>query len=176
MTVRDLNRKFEIVMLTTGGTIEKTYCEFNGDLKNREAVLKKNIFSKLRLPHTKIEVVSLFSKDSLDMVDEDRQKIYEALEKLQEKKRAIIVVHGTDTMEKTASYCYDRLKDVEYPIIFTGAMKPLGFLDTDAHQNLTEALLAAKICNPGIYISFHSRMYLVPRVRKNRHRGTFESY
>jgi L-asparaginase len=62
------------------------------------------------------------------------------------------------------------------PIVFTGAMKPMGFEDSDAAQNITEALLATKILKPGVYISFHNRVFELPRVRKNKETRTFESY
>ncbi|TNF00611.1 MAG: asparaginase, partial [Deltaproteobacteria bacterium] len=51
-----------------------------------------------------------------------------------------------------------------------------GFDDSDARQNVTEALLASKILPAGIYISFHNRIFKVPNVRKNKKLGTFESF
>ena len=90
----------------------------------------------------------------------------------------IVVVHGTDSMAQTVEFCYDRLMDdgLTVPIIFTGAMKPVEFLDSDAVQNLTEAVMASKILAPGIYISFHGRIFEAPNVRKNYQKGTFEAF
>ena len=53
-------------------------------------------------------------------------------------------------------------------------MKPLGFEDSDALQNVTEALFAARLVKPGVYISFHNRLFTVPGVRKNKELGTFQ--
>jgi len=55
-------------------------------------------------------------------------------------------------------------------------MKPLGFDDSDAAQNVIEALYAAKILAPGIYISFHNQIFNPPFVRKNRDKRTFEFF
>jgi L-asparaginase len=59
-------------------------------------------------------------------------------------------------------------------VILTGAMKPLGFDDSDAKQNVVEAIYAARLVSAGYYISFHGRLFKVPNVRKNKQRGTFE--
>jgi L-asparaginase len=55
-------------------------------------------------------------------------------------------------------------------------MIPMGFDDSDAAQTVTEALLAAKLLKPGFYISFHNQIFEVPHVRKNKEKGTFESF
>jgi L-asparaginase len=165
----------DVIIITTGGTIEKTYDEFDGSLENRGTSIKNRILSKLRLPYTNILVHSLLSKDSLFMNDTDRELIFETIAKESQKKAPIVVLHGTDTMELTAHYCFERLKKLEVPVVFTGAMIPMGFEDTDATQNVTEALLAAKLLKPGFYISFHNQIFEVPHVKKNKEKRTFES-
>ena len=86
----------------------------------------------------------------------------------------IVILHGTDTMALTAQYCFDRIKELSVPVVFTGAMIPMGFEDTDATQNVTEAMLAAKLLKPGFYISFHNQIFVVPNVQKNKEKRTFE--
>lgn len=169
----------EIIVMTTGGTIEKTYDEFDGSLANRESSIRHRILSKLRLPYTKLSIFSLTAKDSLHMTDYDRTMIYKTIEGHLYKKLPIVVLHGTDTMAKSANTVFERIKDggqVQAPIVFTGAMKPMGFDDSDAAQNVTEALLAAKLLDPGVYISFHNRIFKLPRVRKNHEKRTFEVF
>lgn len=77
-------------------------------------------------------------------------------------------------MAESAAFCKKKLKSLKVPVIFTGAMRPLGFLNTDAHQNVTEAIYASKIVGPGVYISFHGELYEAPNVRKNYETRTFE--
>lgn len=163
-----------ILIITTGGTIEKTYDEFDGSLENRGTSIKNRILSKLRLPYTNISVLSLLSKDSLYMDDHDRKLICVTIKKHLDNKCPIVVLHGTDTMALTAKYCFEQINELSVPIVFTGAMIPMGFDDSDAAQNVTEALLSVKFLAPGFYISFHNQIFTVPDVQKNKSRGTFE--
>ncbi len=173
----DLVNATEVLVMTTGGTIEKSYDEFDGSLANRESQIKERILHRLRLPYTKINVFSLMAKDSLHMTDYDRTLILKTLESHLEKKKPIVILHGTDTMAKTAKLIFEKFgPKLEVPIVFTGAMKPMGFEDSDANQNVTEALLAAKILKPGVYISFHNRVFELPNVRKNKEKRTFEAF
>jgi L-asparaginase len=170
------NSPKKVVIITTGGTIEKTYDENEGTLHNRETTIRLKIEQRLRLPNTKIEVKSIMAKDSLDMTLEDREIILDAIKLFARFKDPIVVLHGTDTMQQTAELVKEQWKEINVPVIFTGAMRPLGFEDSDAMQNVVEALYAAKIVNPGVYISFHNRLFNVPGVRKNKFSGTFEAY
>jgi L-asparaginase len=161
-----------IYVITTGGTIEKMHDEESGTLSNRGSVLDE-MLSRLRLPYSEIQSYDLLCKDSLQMTDRDRQMILFAVENLLENRYPIIILHGTDTMELSAHYLHENLKDLAVPIIFTGAMTPFGFEKSDALQNFTEALLAAQCLSPGIYISMHNHVHQMPGVYKNREKGTF---
>jgi L-asparaginase len=172
-----LNQWNKIHVVTTGGTIEKTYDEREGTLFNRETIIKKRINNKLRLPYTEIIVSSLMTVDSLDMVESHRVEIFNKISELvQEDGIPVVVLHGTDSMQQTAELVEKRFENLKVPVVFTGAMKPLGFEDSDAVQNVTEALMAAQLIGPGVYISFHNRVYDVPGVRKNLGFGTFEQF
>ncbi|TNF01179.1 MAG: asparaginase, partial [Deltaproteobacteria bacterium] len=97
--------KQDVIVLTTGGTIDKSYDEFEGTLENRETMIKELILGKLRLPYTYLRVYSIMSKDSLYMTDYDRSLIAKSIKTQMEKGFPIVVLHGTDTMAKTAEYC-----------------------------------------------------------------------
>ena len=173
----DEHNKFrEITIITTGGTIEKTYDELEGTLENKESTIKNMLLARLRLPYTRLNLFSVLSKDSLFMTEEDRNLLVMFLKGQmgQRPNNPILVLHGTDTMAQTAEYCHEHIKELKAPLIFTGAMRPLGFLDSDAPQNVTEALLAAQLLSPGVYISFHNRIFPLPGVQKNKAKGTFE--
>ncbi len=165
--------KQKVIVLTTGGTIEKTYNEFDGSLKNRGSIIEDHILQYLRIYHTHIEVFAILSKDSLEMTSHDRKKIQEAIEKHAQKGFPIVVLHGTDTLELSAKYCWRNVPDIEVAVVFTGAMKPLGFIDSDAGQNFIEALTCAKLLSKGFYVSFHSGIFQVPHVKKDHKLGTF---
>jgi L-asparaginase len=110
------------------------------------------------------------------MNDQDRGLIAETVRNQMQKGCPIVVLHGTDTMSLTAEQCHKEIKKPKVPVVFTGAMIPMGFDDSDAAQNVTEALLSAKLLQPGFYISFHNQIFKVPQVRKNKEKGTFEEF
>jgi L-asparaginase len=169
-----LNEIMPLYILTTGGTIEKVYDEFEGSLENRDTVVKNKILQRLRLPYTEITVKALMSKDSLFMDDKDRELILNAIKEHEQNKHPIILLHGTDTLDCTAKYCFETHPGISVPVVFTGAMKPLGFDDSDASQNVIEAIFAARILSPGYYATFHGKLFKIPNIRKNKSRGTFE--
>ncbi len=168
------NEILPLYILTTGGTIEKIYDEFEGSLQNKDTIVKNKILQRLRLPYTEIQVKQIMSKDSLFMDDKDRASILDSIKTYSRFGNPVIVLHGTDTMDVTARYCFDNLKEINVPVVFTGAMKPLGFDDSDAAQNVIEAIFAARIMRPGYYVTFHGKLFTVPKFRKNKQLGTFE--
>jgi len=168
-----MTQKQKVIVITTGGTIEKVYDEESGTLSNRGSQLAQ-MRRRLRLPYTEIQHHDLLCKDSLEMTDKDRQIILLAVENFLQENVPIIILHGTDTMEITAKYLYDNIKELRVPIVMTGAMIPFGFENSDALQNFTEALLASSLLKPGIYISMHGKVHKMPGVYKNREKGTFE--
>ena len=162
----------KLTILTTGGTIDKTYNEFDGSLSNARSVLD-TILGSLRLPDVFIRLEAVMSKDSLDMTDDDRERILHAVRVALPTSDAVIVVHGTDTLSDTGDLLFRELSDLEQPVILTGAMRPYEFRDTDALQNVTEALLAARLLNPGVYVAMHNRVLSFPGVFKDRMVLTF---
>ena len=53
----------KIVIITTGGTIEKTYDERTGELANRRSLVDR-MLQELRLEGAEVDVVELMHKDS----------------------------------------------------------------------------------------------------------------
>ncbi len=84
-----------------------------------------------------------------------------------------MITHGTDTMVDTGMLLKRRLPALAVPIVFTGAMTPLGFEGSDGLQNLTESLLAARILSPGVYLVMHNQVFPIDRVRKDREQARF---
>lgn len=67
-----------LTLITTGGTIEKTYDEQTGSLDNRRSIVRR-MLRRLRLEETSVSIIELMSKDSLVMTDEDRRRIAEVV-------------------------------------------------------------------------------------------------
>lgn len=161
-----------IAILTTGGTIEKTYVEADGTLANVGSVLHR-ILGSLRHPETEIRHIPVMSKDSLEMDDADRQTILYAVQAARRQHDALVVIHGTDTLAVTGEFLHSSLPDLDRPIILTGAIRPYEFRDTDALQNVTEAIFACGLLEPGVWVVMHSRALRFPGVVKDRRRMTF---
>lgn len=164
--------KIHISILTTGGTIEKTYNEVDGTLSNARPVLHL-LLGALRTPALEVRHVPVMSKDSLDMTDDDRRILLDAVRFALHDADAVLIVHGTDTLAVTGEFLHSQLPNLDKPVVLTGAMRPYEFRDTDAHQNLTESLLACRLVEPGVYVVMHNRALRFPGVIKDREARTF---
>jgi L-asparaginase len=178
-----------LTLITTGGTIEKTYDEATGQLLNlaaggegRQGSVVARMLRRLRLEDTVVCVTQLMSKDSLVMTEDDRALVVQAVRDAggtngaPGKTTGIVILHGTDTLTVTG----DRLLassagpgTLRVPVVLTGAMRPYEMVRSDALQNLTEAVFAAGMLPPGVYCVAHGRVLKFPGVRKDRERGTF---
>jgi len=168
----DREGPFHVAILTTGGTIEKTFDETDGSLRNVRSVLEA-LLKELRLPDLTVTQVPVMSKDSLDMTPDDRDRILQAVRGALAIHDAVLVIHGTDTLADTGEYLHENLMQLAVPVILTGAMRPYEFRDTDALQNVTESLLAARMLGPGVYVVMHGRALAFPGVVKSRERRSF---
>ena len=161
----------KIHVLTTGGTIEKVYSEQLGIVQNVVARINQYV-EQLRLPDTQIDVTQLMNKDSLEMTDQDRRLILDAVA-ARIGDSPVVITHGTDTMVETGRLLKSKLPGLGHPVILTGAMTPLGFERTDGLQNLTESLFAARVLQPGVWIVLHNQAFDVDHVRKDRQLARF---
>lgn len=161
-----------IYVIATGGTIEKVYSEQTGNVQNLDSKIDR-YFRMLRLPDAEIQVTHLMNKDSLEMTDADRQRVFEVVREKLKEPAPIIITHGTDTMVETGVLLKQNLGSLQYPIVLTGAMTPLGFEGSDGLQNLTESLLAARTLAPGVYVVMHNQVFPVEQVRKDRELARF---
>jgi len=94
-----------IRLLITGGTIDKQYNELDGELIFTES----GVEDMLAQGRAKLDIAyeTVMLKDSLDMDDNDRQKILSSCLACDESR--IVITHGTDTMVEPARYWPQRL-------------------------------------------------------------------
>jgi L-asparaginase len=162
-----------VTLITTGGTIEKTYDEQTGELANRRSIVRR-MLSELRLEDTEVNVLELMSKDSQFMTDGDRVRIMEVVRAMcGVGEGGIVILHGTDTLAVTGEYLQANIPQPPVPVVLTGAMRPFEMKQSDALQNLTEAIFACGVLAPGVYCVAHGRVLPFPGVRKDTERGTF---
>jgi L-asparaginase len=169
-----------IVLITTGGTIEKTYNEDTGLLANTGSIVRR-MLQRLRLEDTSLSIVELMSKDSLLMNDDDRARISAQVSialAADPAPRGVIILHGTDTLAQTgrrlhADLASNPASPLRAPVVLTGAMRPFEMTRSDSLQNLTESLFATAVLPPGVFCVAHGRALPFPSVRKDRDRRTF---
>lgn len=163
-----------ITLISTGGTIEKTYDERAGTLSNARSIVPR-MLARLRLVDTTINTVQLLSKDSLDLTDDDRARIAESVGQLAggEDCDGIVILHGTDTLATTGEMLRARFPAPAVPIVLTGAMRPYEMKRSDALQNLNEAIFATTVLAPGVYCVVHGRALKFPGVVKDYDTNTF---
>ncbi len=157
----------KIKFFAVGGTIDKVYF----DALSRYEIGESNIFDILKDARVnfKYDVSSLLKKDSLDMTDQDRSIIHQAVEKTPYER--IIITHGTDTMIETAKVLVAVKNKV---IVLTGAMEPAKFKSSDAVFNLGSAVAAVQTLPHGVYIVISGRVFTPDNVKKNRNLKLFE--
>lgn len=156
-----------IKIIVTGGTIDKKYNQFSGELDFSET----HIFEMLKLAKCKnnCDVKVVIMKDSLDINNQDRQKVLK--ECLKSKKDKIIITHGTDTIVETAKVLANKIKNKT--IVLFGAMIPYSFGKSGAMFNLGFATSAVQLLPHGVYVAMNGQIFNWNNVKKNKKIGEF---
>lgn len=155
-----------VLVVTTGGTIDKVYFDASSDYEVGESVVGELLRqAQVRLPY---EMLSVLKKDSLEITAADRNMIRERIQARPE--RRVLVTHGTDTMTDTAA----ALAGLEgRTVVMTGSLSPARFAQTDAVFNVGMAFAAVQVLDAGVYIAMNGRIFDAQRVRKDRQRNEF---
>ena len=164
--------KRRIALISTGGTIEKTYDELSGVLANQVSVLDVMLAS-LELRGVEVQRIALLNKDRLEMSNDDHTLIAETAARLARTNAGVVIVHGTDRLANSGERVVELAGTPASPIVLTGAIRPYELRSTDALQNLTEALLAVQLLPAGVYVAMHNQVLQFPGVIKDRNAGTF---
>jgi L-asparaginase len=158
----------KILFIQTGGTIDKDYPKLaKGYAFEITVPATRRILEDIN-PSFDFEILPLLQKDSLDLTNEDRDKIHEAC--LSADTEKIVITHGTDTMIETAQ----KLANIKGKvIILTGAMRPERFSNSDADFNVGVAIGAVNMVKEGVYIAMNGRVYSYDKVKRDLTTGQF---
>jgi L-asparaginase len=157
-------------LVLTGGTFDKRYNELNGELGFDDSHI--NVILEQARIDVPLTIDHLMMKDSLDMLQADREQISHACR--QTKARHIVITHGTDTMAETATVVAADLSLAGKTIVLTGAMVPYSFgTRSDALFNLGTAFAFAQSLPAGVYIAMNGRHFKSGAVRKDKIAGKF---
>jgi L-asparaginase len=124
----------KIALISTGGTIEKTYDELEGVMENQVSNLDV-MLAQLILEGIEVSRVPLMNKDSLEMTPRDHDLIARTAHTMAEAYDGVVIVHGTDGLAITGERCCETHEPLGAPIVLTGAMRPYALKHTDALQN-----------------------------------------
>ncbi|KKW91143.1 MULTISPECIES: asparaginase domain-containing protein [Sphingobium] len=155
-----------ILLLTTGGTIDKIYFDALSDYQVGETVMAKLLdIARVKRPFRIEEVVR---KDSLELDDADRALIRDRV--IAAPESHVIITHGTDTMTETAKLL---ATIAGKRIVLVGALAPARFGESDASFNLGMAFATVQLAEPGVYITMSGSVFRADKVVKDRAKGAF---
>lgn len=155
-------------IFTTGGTIDKIYFDALSEYQIGDPVIAA-MLEQMNVGF-KYQVTELMRLDSLDMTDDHRRQIQQAVTRSEA--THILILHGTDGMVETSSW----LGDIENKtILLTGALQPAAFANTDAVFNVGCAIGALQSGVNGVYIAMSGQVFAANNVVKNRVENRFET-
>lgn len=155
-----------ILVLTTGGTIDKSYFDALSRYQIVDTIVPK-VLEVARVLYP-FEVDEVTRKDSLEFTDQDRDALVRRVR--QTHYARIVITHGTDTMTLTASAL---MAIPEKTIVLVGALVPARFSESDAVFNLGMAFATAQTARPGIYITMNGTVFTAGEVAKDRSQNAF---
>jgi len=160
----------KLLVLTTGGTLDKVYFDALSEYQVGSPVVG-DVLKRMNVA-LDVELIEVCRKDSLELTDEDREKLKSLIES--SKADRILITHGTDSMVKSAMTIGTQAGKV---IVFTGAMQPAAFTNTDAIFNIGTAVGALMSPNTpeGCYIAMSGQVYGANEVKKNYDTKRFEA-
>lgn len=157
----------KLQIFTTGGTLDKMYFDALSEFQIGDPVVGP-ILESMNVGF-EFCVDELMRLDSLDMTDDHRQIIRQRVSDADAE--YILIMHGTDGMVETAGWLGEIANK---KIIFTGAMQPAAFTDTDAVFNIGCAVGAIQMVEDGVYIVMNGQVFAADKVVKNRAGQCFE--
>ncbi len=158
----------KLLVLTTGGTIDKVYFDAKSQYEVGEPVVA-SILKAMKVSF-EFEVQTVCRKDSLELDGDDRAAILATIKRSDA--GHILVTHGTDSMIETASHIGKQEGKV---IALTGAMQPAAFKETDGIFNIGTALGVLCSAAVGTYIVMNGCAFTPDAVFKNYQTRRFEA-
>jgi L-asparaginase len=157
----------EILIITTGGTIDKVYFDAKSDYQVGSTIIGK-MLADAHVTHP-FQILEVLQKDSLELDDRDRQLILDTVRASPNRK--IVITHGTDTMTDTAQWLCEI---PDRTIVMTGSLAPARFAESDALFNIGMAMASVQSLEPGVYIAMNGTIFRAKDVTKNRDKNRFE--
>lgn len=145
-----------VLMIATGGTLA---CRETGRGLAPSLTGEQLIEFLPELPKIcKVVVENPFSIDSTDITTADRVKLAGIIRENYDLYDGFVIAHGTDTLGYTSALLYHMLRNLNKPVILTGAQKPIGVPGSDAERNLLDAFRVIRAGYVGVAAVLHGQI------------------
>lgn len=152
----------KILVLGTGGTISCVKREYGLEPALSASELVKNV----SVPY-EVHTEQLFELDSTNMTPRHWERLARRIRERYDDFDGFVITHGTDTMAYAAAALSCLIQNPRKPIVLTGSMKPMTDENSDALQNLRDALnFAADERAFGVRVVFAGSVFYPNDVRK----------
>lgn len=164
----------KILLIATGGTIASRDTE-NGlspELTSEELLA---CIPEIRALCC-IDTVQPFNLDSTNMRPENWVTLVKLIRENYDRYDGFVITHGTDTMAYAAATLYYLIQNSPKPVVLTGSQVSIHARDTDARENLKNALIYA-CCDSacGIHLVFDGKVICANRTQKT-HTRSFNAF
>ena len=160
-----MNRKRNILLLATGGTIASMISE-HGLKPGLDAEQLLSFIPEIR-EECQVDSIQVCNIDSTNMKPEIWRQIVCAVEAKYLYYDGFVICHGTDTMAYTSAALSYMILNSNKPVVITGSQKPISEDSTDARQNLIDSIrYAADPDSRGVVLVFNGSVIAGTRAKK----------
>ncbi len=165
----------KVLLIHTGGTIGMSKDKNSGTL--RTDILYDSItrFIPELSEIADIDIEIPYMIDSSELTSDHLRKIIRVIKKSVDKYSGFVISHGTDTLAYTASALSYMLMNLNFPVILTGAQKPLSEIRSDARSNLINAIELSTMNIKEVSILFDDKLMRGNRTIKS-HVNHFDAF
>lgn len=133
--------KKKVLIITTGGTISMRYYQDHGIIPDNHLIRFLSDLPQLKNV-ADIQIKQYSNTPSPHITVDNMFKLAKMVDKIIEDYDAIVITHGTDTLEESA-YLMDLVLTTRKPVIFTAAMRSGSDLGLDGPRNIVSAIRVA---------------------------------
>ena len=159
-----------ITLISLGGTISSVENKQTGKLESGK-LTGNELIKDIDLENfdLNLKIVDLKAIPSTEMKLSDIVDIKKQIDsEVEEGADAIVLTHGTDTLEETA-FMLDLLYNGKAPVVITGSQRSMGNLGYDGSANLRDAIIVSSSDlsrNKGVLVVFDEKIFLARYVSK----------
>lgn len=173
---------FNVMVITTGGTIAQQHDEFDRTIQQKtsspfkdciEDIVRRlnEVGAKKHETHfvDTVLIEELLNKDSSNIVSEDWVVLVNKIVAEYDNYKAFVITHGTNTLGYTSAALSFALGRLGKPVVLTGSQVSFGEPGSDAQMNLENAIRIAtynKVDLWGVMVVFGSKIINGTRVKK----------